>query len=376
MDLFDATIVGGGIIGCAIACELSRRNLRVLVLDRQEPGREASWAAAGMLSPSPDPADSPELLPLAKASYELYPDFISWIEDLSGLATSYRRDGAFHLFPDRSGEEERDEFIAQHGRFETHAEPISIDDAIRLEPLLGPELNAAAWLPAEASIDPRALLNSAFGAARNLGVEFRAGATVTSVRLIRGRCEGVNLKDLAILSGVTIVAAGCFSSQIESVANYAPTCPVRGQMMALRPTVSPKHVLRTNRGYLVPRPDGRVVAGSTIEHAGYQKCVTPAGLMKILGAATEIIPSLAHAEIVETWSGLRPGTPDDLPSIGPTDKEDLLIAAGHYRNGILLAPATAKLIGAFVSGEMVPADWSRFSPLRFAQQSKAAEVEN
>jgi glycine oxidase len=137
-----------------------------------------------------------------------------------------------------------------------------------------------------------------------------------------------------------------------------------------------KHVVRDDRAYMVPRPDGRIVTGSTIENAGYEKCVTPAGMMSILGPCIEMAPSLAEAQIVETWSGLRPGTPDDLPIIGPTDKAGLLIATGHYRNGILLAPITAKLVSAFLSGEHLPLDWSRYSPMRFAEPRATMEVKS
>ena len=375
MHTFDVTVVGAGVIGCAIACELSRRDFHVLVIDRQEPGREASWAAAGMLSPAPHPADSPGLLPLAKASYDLYPEFVSWIESLSGTATCYQHGGALHLFAGKTGENSRDELIAEYKQLGVSVEPISIRDARQREPLLGSEIAAAAWIRDEASLDPRALMRCAFEAARKLGVEFRTDSGARSILLNDGRCEGVVTQDSKIFSAHTIIAAGCFSSTIEGVAIYAPTRPVRGQMLSLQPAGGTlKHVVLDDRAYMVPRPDGRIVAGSTIENAGYEKCVTPAGMMRILGPCIEMAPSLAEVQIAETWSGLRPGTPDDLPIIGPTDMTGLLIATGHYRNGILLAPITARLAGAFLSREQLPLDWSRYSPMRFAEPQATMEV--
>jgi len=168
-----------------------------------------------------------------------------------------------------------------------------------------------------------------------------------------------------------VLAAGCWSSQIAEAAPYAPTLPVRGQMAALRHSGTPiRHVLRSERGYLVPRgaeSPQTVVVGSTIENASYEKRVTSGGLEKILAVANELVPELAKAEIIETWSGLRPGTPDQLPILGPVDFDGLVLATGHYRNGILLAPITAKLTGEWISERRTSFDWEAFSPLRFTR---------
>ncbi len=175
-----------------------------------------------------------------------------------------------------------------------------------------------------------------------------------------------------------VVAAGCYSGEIEGLRNYAPTRPVRGQMVALRSFKARlSRVLRTERGYIVPRDDGRpqkLVLGSTLENAGFEKSVTPAGLEQILRATLELVPELADASMLETWSGLRPDTPDHLPVLGPTDIEGLVIATGHYRNGILLAPVTAKLIREWLTEQRTSLPLEAFSPLRFlaAKKSSAA----
>jgi glycine oxidase len=166
------------------------------------------------------------------------------------------------------------------------------------------------------------------------------------------------------------VAAGSFSGGIDWLGRYAPTRPVRGQMLALRSAgVTLRRVVRSESGYLVPRNDGRIIAGSTLEEAGFSKHVTPGGLSKILEAALELVPALADAEIIETWAGLRPGTPDNLPILGPTDIEGLFLATGHFRNGILLAAVTARLLRDWVLGKTIRLETKAFSSLRFTENS-------
>jgi glycine oxidase len=373
MKTLDVAVVGGGIIGATVAFELARRSLRVVLLERQQPGREASWAAAGMLSAAPDSADSIYLLPLAKASLDLYPKFIAEIEGSGGHATGFRREGALQLFLTSQGENERDSFIEEHHQRGLKAEPITIADARAMEPSIGPAISAAAWLPEEASVDPRALTQAILAAARSHGTEIRTGVEVTSVVLGGDRCTGVIASGVKISAGHVVIAAGAFTAAIDPLKLYAPTRPVRGQMIALRPVGAPPYrVLRSENGYLVPRLDGRIVAGSTLEDAGFDKRVTPSGLVEILNAAIELVPSLSRAEIIETWSGLRPDTPDHLPVLGPTDLEGLYMATGHYRNGILLAPITAKLICEWLTGREPSLKVDRFSPLRFVEAMRGA----
>jgi len=170
-----------------------------------------------------------------------------------------------------------------------------------------------------------------------------------------------------------VLAAGCWSAQILEAALYAPTIPVRGQMVALRHSGTPiRRVLRSEHGYLVPRGEQNpqtVVVGSTIENVGFEKRVTSGGMEKILSAVNELAPELEKAEVIETWCGLRPGSPDQLPILGPVDIDGLVFATGHYRNGILLAPITAKLVGEWIAERRTSLDWEQFSPLRFTRTS-------
>jgi glycine oxidase len=188
---------------------------------------------------------------------------------------------------------------------------------------------------------------------------------VTALRIAAGRCAGVVAAGEKLNAGLVVAAAGCYSAQIAGLERYAPTRPVRGQMAALRAPAAPRVTLRSARGYIVPRADGRWIAGSTTEEAGFEKRTTPAGIAQILSAAVELAPSLAGAALVETWSGLRPGTPDHLPILGPTDIEGLIVATGHYRNGILLAPVTAQLVREWATTGRASLDVAAFSPLRF-----------
>jgi len=367
---YDVVIVGGGIIGGSIAFELARRNLRVAVLDRQELMHEASWAAAGMLSPAPDNPAAIPLVPLGRASLALYPNFVAAVEEASEMRTGYRTGGALEVLCHGDEERELSTLVALHHGLGLACEPLRLEEAREMEPALGRDARAAAFLPDEASVNTRLLTAAVLAAAETAGTTLCPGMEVTSLAKAGDRCIGVRTaEDETISAQHVVLAAGCWTSRISEAAPYAPTRPVRGQMVALRHAGKTiRRVLRSERGYIVPRDHStpqKLVAGSTLENAGYEKAVTSGGLEQILGAVNELAPSLAGAEIVETWSGLRPGTPDQLPIIGPTDIEGLMIATGHYRNGILLAPVTAKLITEWITEGRTMLNGEDFNPLRF-----------
>jgi len=375
---FDVAIVGGGLIGVSIAFELAAAKLRVVVLDRQEPGREASWAAAGMLSPAPDSLGDAPLVPLARESLRLYPEFVAALEEGSRKSAGYRRDGAMEIFLSPHGEAERDSRICALRELQIAAEPISLATAREWEKSIGPRAQGVAWLPEEGSVEPRSLMEAALAAAQHRGVEVRSNCHVTSLLRAQDRCAGVIAGGERIAASHVVVAAGCSSGEIPfetgARARYSPTRPVRGQMVALRPrAASLRRILRSERGYLVPRRDGRIVAGSTLEDVGFDKRVTDEGVRRILDVAFELCPELAESQLLETWAGLRPGTPDDLPILGPSGIEGLLIATGHYRNGILLAPVTAKLMREWIVEERTAFDAEPFSPLRFMRSEPQPE---
>jgi glycine oxidase len=373
MKQFDVAIAGGGVIGGAIALELARAGLRVGLFDRQQPGQEASWASAGILSPAPESPGMIAMVPLGKASLSLYPDFVARVEEISGQSTGFRPKGTLEALFSQDTRKELSTIIALHHGLGLQAEPLRAEDARELEPALSEEVEAAVLRLNEASIDNRALTNALLEAAQRSGAEIFPNSGAKATWCEQNRCAGLQLQNEKVEAKWTIVAAGCFSETIEGVAKYAPVRPAKGQMVALRADdVEIQRVLWSDKIYLVPRNDGRILAGATVEHVGFDKSTTAGGIQKILAAAIELAPDLANARIDETWAGLRPDTPDHLPILGPTDVDGLLIATGHFRSGILLAPITARLIREWITEQHVSVDWSRFSPLRF--QSAGAKT--
>ena len=366
MRSFDAVIAGAGLIGCSIALELAEAGLRVAILDRQAPGKEASWASAGILSPAPESTAMIPLVPLGKTSMMLYPAFIESVEDISGLSAGYRSKGTLNGILSAHAREELSTVVVLHRGLGLTAEPLSPGEARELEPALSEELEAGVLRPDEASVDNRALTNAVEEAARRKGVHVFADTSVEAIWSEGSRCLGLRAGGENIPAGQTVIAAGCFSAMIAGVSQYAPVRPAKGQMISLRcETVKIERVLWSDDIYLVPRNDGRILAGATVEYAGFDKTVTAGGVQRLLAAAIDLVPGLAAARIEETWAGLRPDTPDHLPILGPVDLEGLLFATGHFRSGVLLAPVTAKLIREWVTNKSLAADLGRFSPMRF-----------
>lgn len=371
MNSFDVVIAGGGLIGGSIALELAEAGMKVGLYDAREPGREASWASAGMISPAPESPAMIPFMPMSLGSVALYPEFIRRVEELTGKNVGYRKDGALDAILTGDVQEELSTIIAlQHG-VGLRAEALSAEQARELEPALTEEIEAAILRPEEASLDNRVLTGAVLEAARIKGTKVFAGNGAAAIWKEGGRAKGLILGQGRVEAEWVIIAAGSFSARIEGVEPYAPVFPAKGQMVALRcESVSLRHVLWLDHTYLVPRNDGRIIAGSTIERTGFDHDVTAGGIHKILSGAMMLVPRLEKARIEETWAGLRPDSPDHLPIIGPTDIEGLLMATGHFRSGILLAPITARLIGEWVTEQKVSLDWERFSPMRFLEASR------
>ena len=373
MKKFDVAIAGGGVIGGAIALELARAGLRVSVFDRQQPGQEASWASAGILSPAPENPGMIAMVPLGKASLSLYPEFIARVEEISGKSAGFRPKGTLEALFSQDAKAELSTIIALHHGLGLKAEPLRAEDARELEPALSAEVEAAVLRPDEASVDNRALTGAVLEAAQRSGAEFFPGNGAREIWHAGKRCAGLVVQNENVEAKWTIIAAGCFSAAIKDAAPYAPVRPVKGQMAALRAEdLMIERVLWSDKIYLVPRNDGRIIAGATVERVGFDKRTTAGGIQKIFSAAIELAPGLANARVEETWAGLRPDSPDHLPILGPTDVEGLLMATGHFRSGILLTPITARLVREWITEQRVSVDWDRFSPLRF--QSAATDA--
>jgi glycine oxidase len=346
---WDVIVIGGGIIGLSLSIALRRRGATVLVVERGEPGREASHAAGGMLVDFPSETQ-PELQGLASASAKMYPEFAYELQVESGVNVDLRDYGTIVM----PGPRERPGLAH-----------ISLPAPLgELEASLA-DSNAPAFYLKERSVDPRALVAAALKTAKNRGVDFSSGDEVTTVTIAEGRATGVTTKKTSFHAANVVNCAGAWSGQIAP--HPLPTRPVKGQMLCLAmPTRSLiKHVIRSPRVYLIPRTDGRLLVGATVEEAGFDKRTDPATLQRLHRAALELIPQLREARILEDWAGLRPGTPDALPILGATETRGYFVATGHFRDGILLAPITAHVMRAVIEGRNPEHDLSAFSVGRF-----------
>ena len=264
----DVIIVGGGIIGGAIALSLAQSKLRVAILERQLPGREASWAAAGMLSPAPDSPGAIPLVPFGRASLGLYPQFIAEVEELSGRRTGFRNHGAIELLFSADAERALSTLIALHHGLGLPTEPLPLDEARRLEPAIGREARAAALFAYESSVEPRALTAAVLAAAQAAGAELFPAAPATRLLTEGHRATGVATNAETFAAGNVVLAAGAFSAALEGVAPPAAVRPIRGQMVALSSTEARfAHVVRSERGYIVPRDDAMPQRAGRREHA-------------------------------------------------------------------------------------------------------------
>jgi glycine oxidase len=363
----DVAIAGGGLIGSAIAFELAQSGLKVAVFEKGEPGREASWAGAGILSPAPETPAAIAMVALGKASLAMYPGFVATVREMSGHDPGFRPHGTIEALFSRDAVRDLSTVIAMHHGMGLRAEPLSSEDAREMEPALNPEVEAAAFRPDEASVDNRALMAAVLEAARRSGAEIFPNNGAQAIWREGERCAGLILQNEKVSAKWTVVAAGCFSAGIKGAETFAPVRPAKGQMVALRADrVKIERVLWSDKVYLVPRNDGRILAGATVEYVGFDKNVTAGGVEKLLAGAIELAPQLGGAQIEESWAGLRPDSQDHLPILGPVDLGGLLIATGHFRSGILLAPITARLIREWVTQQNVTVDCDRFSPMRFA----------
>jgi glycine oxidase len=351
---WDAIIIGAGIIGLSLAIELNKRALRVLVVEKGEPGREASWAAGGMLADFPLEMP-PALGELARASAGMYPEFVHELEDESRMKIDLRAEGTL-VFVDS----------ALH-RLDALPAAVPLAFLAEMEPnLSSSRLSTLTALSLdERSVDPRHLTAATVAAAKHREIDFSSGDQVLAVEIVDGKAAGVRTNKTRLASDIVVNCAGAWAGQIAP--QTFPTRPVKGQMLCV---VMPqkelvRHVIRTPDVYLIPRSDGRLVIGATQEEAGFDKQTVPETIQKLRQAAMDVVPKLAEARILEAWAGLRPGTPDTLPILGATPTPGYFVATGHFRDGILLAPITALVMGQIICGENPSYALGAFAPERF-----------
>jgi glycine oxidase len=372
-------IVGAGVIGLASAWRLAQAGAAVVVVD-PAPGSGASGVAAGMLAPVTEARLGEEaLLALNRASWARWPDFAAEVESATGRPVGYRADGTLMVALDADDRAVLDDLAGRHRAMGLAVEALRGREARALEPGLAPGVRAGLLAADERSVDPAALVDALRAAAE------AAGATVVtrSVERVVATPGGDRVTGVALAGGdggaveatTVLLAAGTWSASVAGVPDRArpPVRPIRGEVLTLRQPPGDPLVARTVRGivrgssiYLVPRDDGRVVIGATVEERGFDTTATAGGAYELLRDALAIVPGLDDAELVAVRAGLRPGSPDDLPMIGASGVEGLAVATGHHRNGILLTPVTAEAVAALLTGGVVPVEAAACDPRRFA----------
>jgi len=366
-------IVGAGLIGLGIAYELARRGASVRVIDAHEPGRAASWAGAGMLAPYTEAHPSADFEAFCVSSLALYPEFVADLRARSGVDARLALDGILEAAYDSPAQDRLRAQVESRLARGIPARWLDRDELQRFEPALGRTARGAAFSPSEGHVDNRRLGRALRGACDALGVRIDENTGPVALEADARRVLGVRHPRGFVPAGAVVNAAGAWAGSIEGLPPHAvlPVAPVKGQMLALAMSSNfIRRVLWLPGAYLVPRDDGRLLVGATVEDAGFDVRVTAAAMRTLLDAALAALPALAELTIVEMWAGLRPATPDGLPYIGPTSLGGYFVAAGHYRNGILLTPATARLIADILEGRSTGID--AFSPLRAQEAPQPA----
>jgi glycine oxidase len=359
-------IVGAGLIGLAIAYELAGRGATVHVIDANEPGRAASWAGAGMLAPYTETHVSAAFETFCISSLERYPGFAREVQGRGGVDVRLQLDGVVEAAYDEADETRM--------RARPRTRWLAREELLFMEPALGPGVRGGALCEAEGQVDNRRLGRALRAGCAALGVRLDERAGRVAIETDARRVLGVRGPLGFIPAGAVVNATGAWAGALEGVPDHArvPVKPVKGQMLALAmPRGLVRRVVWLPGAYLVPRDDGRLLVGATVESVGFDVRVTARGVGSLLEAALGAVPALGDLAVAETWAGLRPGSADGLPYIGATSLGGYYVATGHYRNGILLTPATAELIADILEGRSNGI--AAFSPLRVHEASAAVE---
>ncbi|MFN2511604.1 MAG: glycine oxidase ThiO [Pyrinomonadaceae bacterium] len=369
----DVLVIGGGVIGLTIARAVALRGVsNVLLIERARPGAEASSAAAGMLAPQAEADEADEFFNLCLQSRDMYPTFVAGLREETGIDSELDRTGTLYLAFNEHDQREIERRYKWQARAGLTVQKLNPIDARSLEPRISESICGALKFPNDIQVENRRLLTALVAANEKLDVQVMGGTTVESIRVDRGRVQGVETSRGFVRTDQVVVSGGAWSSFIKVPGAVSPTPriePIRGQMVCFDATGSSpgisRHVIYSPRGYLVPRRDGRLLAGSTTEQAGFDKSVTASGVHSILSNALEISPRISDLPLIGVWAGLRPRAQDSLPVLGPcAEIRGLMFATGHYRNGILLAPITGELIAAAIVDNVIPPNLNAFSVCR------------
>lgn len=350
----DVAIVGGGVIGCAIARALAVAGAgRIVVIERARPGAEASGAAAGLLVVASSRAPRGVVFELKRASAEMFPVLAEELQRETGVDVEYSSEGLLDLAFTARDTERLTRLVERRREQGFAVELLDAGAAREIEPRIGDDVRAAAGFPGDRSINAGRFVEALYASAARLGVEFRLGAPLNGIESAAGRVLAIRAGGERLSPGHLVIAAGAWSAAIGSLLRVKiPVRPDRGEMLALRPITPLRRALSWGDGYLVPRADGEVLVGSTSSRGETEKVVTASSLSLLLGRALRMVPALAEATLTRTWAGLRPLSTLRRPIIGPLrGYRNVTLAVGHHRSGVLLAPITARLVAELLVGQ-------------------------
>ena len=361
----DVIVVGGGVIGCAVAYYLAREGVRVEVVERGETGGEASGAAAGMLAPLAEVEDEGPFQALCVESLRMFPALAESLCDETGIDIEYLTTGILRVALDEAEERRLREMADCPTCLPLHW--LAAAEVRTCEPALSPAIRGGLYSPEEHQVNADRLTQAFARAASARGATFRRNLAVRRLLATNGRVDGVRTAEGDIAAGDVVLAAGPWTGRLAaSLGADLPVFPVRGQMMALPSKAAPRHIVWGSAGYLVPKANGLVFAGATVERVGFRRRTTKAGLRDRAAMASSLAPRLAAVAPVDSWAGLRPGSADGLPLLGPLPGwEGVSVATGHYRNGILLSPITGSLIARSILDVSPDGSLAPFGPGRF-----------
>lgn len=366
------TIIGGGMVGLAVAYEAASRGLSVTVLERDRVAGGAGHAAAGMLAPASEAeACDQALTDFALESCRRYPDFVSRLERDSGLSCGYRREGSLLVALNRDHAEELDRLAAFQRRFGLHVELLSAAEILDREPAVSSKAVGGLFAPDDRQVNPRQLQKALFTALRSLGANVIQHARVTGVETSGGRVSSVSYvragEEHEVRTGNVVLASGAWIAGLPIPAARAlPMRPIKGQILRLQGPPLVAHVLRSPDVYIVPRESGELVVGATAEDMGFDERRTAGAALELLREASRLLPGIAELDVSEHTVGFRPALRDALPAIGPAGPAGMFVATGHYRHGVMLSPATAELLMDWIVDGAVSPLLTAFEPSRFA----------
>lgn len=373
----DILIIGGGVIGMSLARELKKKGAgTVTLLERGQLGREASFAAAGMLAPQCDAEKHDDFFDLCYEGRGLYENFAAGLEEETGINVELDTSGTLFISFNAEDSKKLEDIYNWQNAAGFEVEKLNRGEILALEPNLNPDLRDGLFFPRDAQVNNRLLVEALAESVETLGIAIHENSTVTKLLIESGRICGAETPGRIFYAPVVVLATGAWSSLIKYGESYAPfveVAPVRGQMISFSGGKKLfSLVINTTGGYLVPRADKKVLIGATVEDAGFDKSMTEKGLEYLLKCAHLIAPGLKGMEIAEKWAGLRPRAADNLPILGKyKDMQGLFIATAHYRNGILLAPLTAKILAEQILEGKTSKYLEVFSPDRFKKSAVA-----